>query len=190
MVAWGSSSGADPNYNLYGPRAVAVDSRGRVFVADTGNKRIVIYDSDGIYLDKIGEPGFDSGQFDEPVGVAIGRDGRLYVADTWNRRIQIFQEFNDAWQYQKEWPIAGWEGESTDTKPYLATSGDGRVWVTDPGNARVLVFDAEGTFLFTFGAFGSDGSSFALPSGIAVGADRRVYVTDTDNNRIMVFAGL
>jgi DNA-binding beta-propeller fold protein YncE len=190
LKTWGSSSGADPNFNLYGPRAVAVDSQGRVFVADTGNKRIVIYDSEGNFLAKIGEGGFDSGQFDEPVGVAIGPDGRLYVADTWNRRVQVFQEVNGTWQYQKGWPIAGWEGESTDTKPYLAVSGDGRVWVTDPGNARVLVFDAEGTFLFTFGAFGKDSASFALPSGIAVGSDGRVFVMDTDNNRIMVFAGL
>ncbi len=190
LKAWGSSSGSDPNFNLYGPRAVAVDSQGRVFVADTGNKRIVIYDSEGNFLDKIGTGGFDSGQFDEPVGVAIGPDGRLYVADTWNRRVQVFQEAGGSWQYQKEWPIDGWEGESTDTKPYLAVSSDGRVWVTDPGNARVLVFDAEGIFLFTFGAFGKDSASFALPSGIAVGADGRVYVTDTDNNRIMVFAGL
>jgi sugar lactone lactonase YvrE len=190
LKSWGSSSASDQNFNLYGPRAVAVDSKGRVFVADTGNKRIVIYDSEGNYLDKIGSGGYDSGQFDEPVGVAIGPDGRLYVADTWNRRVQVFQESGGTWQYQKEWPIAGWEGESTDTKPYLAVSGDGRVWVTDPGNARVLVFDSEGKFLFTFGAFGKDGGSFALPSGIAVGADGRVFVADTDNNRIMVFAGL
>ncbi len=190
LKAWGSSSSADPNYALYGPRAVAVDSKGRVFVADTGNKRIVIYDSEGNFLAKIGEAGFGSGQFNEPVGVAIGPDGRLYVADTWNQRVQIFQELDGVWQYQKEWPIAGWEGQSTDTKPYLAVSSDGRVWVTDPGDARVLVFDAEGKFLFTFGALGNDSSSFALPSGIAVDASGKVYITDTDNNRIMVFAGL
>ncbi|MGD0807605.1 MAG: flippase activity-associated protein Agl23 [Anaerolineales bacterium] len=190
LKTWGSSSSADPNYALYGPRAVAVDSQGRVFVADTGNKRIVIYDAEGKFLDKIGEAGFDSGQFDEPVGVAIGPDGRLYVADTWNQRVQVFQETNGTWQYQKEWPIAGWEGQSTDMKPYLAVSSDGRVWVTDPGNARVLVFDAEGKFLFTFGAFGKDSSSFAMPSGIAVDSKGNLFITDTDNNRIMVFAGL
>jgi sugar lactone lactonase YvrE/heme/copper-type cytochrome/quinol oxidase subunit 4 len=190
LATWGSSGNPDSNYALYGPRAVAVDSQGRVFVADTGNKRIVIYDSNGKYLDKIGESGTDSGQFDEPVGVAIGPDGRLYVADTWNQRVQVFQELGGVWQYQKEWSIAGWEGQSTDTKPYLSVSSDGRVWVTDPGNARVLVFDAEGNFLFTFGASGTDSSSFALPSGIAVNSQGRVFITDTDNNRIMVFAGL
>jgi predicted membrane-bound mannosyltransferase/DNA-binding beta-propeller fold protein YncE len=190
LTAWGSFTSLDPGYQLYGPRAIAVDSAGRVFVADTGNKRIVAYDSDGNYLQDFGGLGYEPGQFDEPVGLAFGPDGRLYVADAWNRRIQVFEEIEGAFIFQNEWPIIGWEGESTDTKPYLAVSRDGRVWVTDPGGMRVLVFDLDGNFLFTFGAFGTDSSSFAMPTGIAAGSDGLIYVTDTDNNRIMVFSGL
>jgi sugar lactone lactonase YvrE len=190
LAAWGSFTDSGSGYQLYGPRAVAVDANGRVFVADTGNKRITYYDSDGQYLGEIGGPGFDYGQFDEPVGLAFGLDGRLYVADTWNRRIQVFQEIGGSFIYLSEWTISGWEGQSTDTKPYLAVSSDGRVWVTDPGNARVLVFDADGAFLFTFGVFGTDASSFGMPTGIAADAGGRIIVTDTDNNRIMIFSGL
>ncbi|MBN2084785.1 MAG: glycosyltransferase family 39 protein [Anaerolineales bacterium] len=190
LAVWGSYTHEGEGFQFYGPRAIAVDSRDRVFVADTGNKRITVYDSDGGYLMPIGQPGFDYGQFDEPVGLGFGPDGRLYVADTWNRRIQVFEEVRGEYIYLMEWVIDGWEGQSTDTKPYLAVSEDGRVWVTDPGNARVLVFDADGNFLFTFGLFGDDAASFALPTGIAVGRDGRIFVTDTDNNRIMLFSGL
>jgi DNA-binding beta-propeller fold protein YncE len=123
---------------------------------------------------EFGRPGFDYGELDEPVGLGFGPDGRLYVADTWNRRIQVFQEVEGTFIYLTEWLIDGWEGQSTDTKPYLAVSEDGRIWVTDPGNARVLVFDGDGNFLFTFGLFGNDGSSFALPTGIAAGPDGRI----------------
>ncbi len=42
---------------FYGPRGLAVDSLGRVFVADTGNKRIVIYDANGNYLSEFGHAG-------------------------------------------------------------------------------------------------------------------------------------
>jgi predicted membrane-bound mannosyltransferase/DNA-binding beta-propeller fold protein YncE len=190
IKSWGASTNPEPAYQFYGPRAIAIDSQGRVFVADTGNKKITIFDSDGNYLGEIGGPGFDYGQFDEPVGLGFGPDGRLYVADTWNRRVQVFQEVDGRFVYLTEWPIVGWEGQSTDTKPYLAVSADGRVWVTDPGNARVLVFDADGNFLFTFGMYGNDAASFALPTGIAVDAAGRIFVTDTDNNRIMVFEGI
>jgi DNA-binding beta-propeller fold protein YncE len=190
LKTWGASQSADPDYKLFGPRSVAVDGKGRVFVADTGNKRIVIYDSGGNYLGQIGEAGKGSGQFDEPVGVAIGPDGSLYVADAWNRRIQVFRELGGVWQYQTQWPIAGWEDPSTENKPYLAVSGDGRVWTTDPANGHILVFDAAGKYLFMFGTSGSDDYSFAFPSGIAADAQGRILIADAGNNRIMVFAGL
>ncbi len=190
LSKWGSFTHEGMGYQFYGPRAIAIDSRDRIFVADTGNKRITVYDPEGNYLMEIGQPGFDYGQFDEPVGLGLGPDGRLYVADTWNRRIQVFQEVQGEFVYLTEWVIDGWEGQSTDTKPYLAVSEDGRVWITDPGNARVLVFDADGNFLFTFGLFGDDAASFALPSGIAAGPSGRIFVSDTDNNRIMLFSGL
>jgi predicted membrane-bound mannosyltransferase/DNA-binding beta-propeller fold protein YncE len=190
LTAWGSTTHEGPGYQFYGPRAIAIDSRDRIFVTDTGNKRITAYDSEGNYLMEIGGPGYDFGQFDEPVGLAFGPDGRLYVADTWNHRVQVFQEVEGEFIYLTEWVIDGWEGQSTDTKPYLAVSEDGRVWVTDPGNARVLVFDRDGNFQFTFGFFGTDTKAFALPTGIAVDSDGRLFVTDTDNNRIMVFSGL
>jgi DNA-binding beta-propeller fold protein YncE len=190
LAAWGSYTNEGTGYQFYGPRGIAIDSQDRVFVADTGNKRITVFDSEGNFLMEIGQPGFDYGQFDEPVGLGIGPDGRLYVADTWNRRIQVFQEMEGEFVYLTEWVIDGWEGQSTDIKPYLAVSADGRVWVTDPGNARVLVFDADGNFLFTFGLLGNDAASFALPTGIATGSDGRIFVTDTDNNRIMLFSGL
>jgi DNA-binding beta-propeller fold protein YncE len=75
---------------FWGPRGIAVNSEGQVFVADTGNKRIVIFDKDGNYLAEFGTAGLDAGQFDEPVGVALAADGTVYVTDTWNQRVQSF----------------------------------------------------------------------------------------------------
>ena len=48
---------------FYGPRGLAVDGQGRVYVADTGNKRIVIYDGAGNYLGEFGEPGWSWGRW-------------------------------------------------------------------------------------------------------------------------------
>jgi serine/threonine protein kinase len=187
LTSWGFQTQRGYDYSLYGPRALATDFGGRLFVADTGNKRIVVYDSAGNYLKEIGGPGFEPGLFNEPVGLAFGPDYRLFVADNWNKRIQVFQEINGEFEHRMEWPFLGWEDQSKDFKPYLAVSSDGRVWVTDPGNDRILVFTSTGDFLFAFGVFGSDSSSFSAPTGIAINHER-IYITDTNNHRIMIFA--
>jgi sugar lactone lactonase YvrE len=59
---------------LNAPHALAIDSKGRVFVGDRANNRIQIFDQDGRYLDAWK-------QFGRPTGLFIGRDDMLYVAD-------------------------------------------------------------------------------------------------------------
>jgi DNA-binding beta-propeller fold protein YncE len=171
---------------------VAVDNTGRVFVADTGNKRVAVFDDQGRPLSTIGLAGSDPGQLDEPVGLALNDDGTLFVADTWNLRIQAFQapEGTDDFVFVREWPISGWYGQSVENKPYLAVDNRGRLYVSDPEGYRILVFDANGQFLTTWGDFGGTDSSFALVSGVAIGPDGSIYVSDAGNNRLMRFAAL
>ena len=60
---------------LMGPHHMAIDSQGRIFIADRGNNRIVIMDQDGKYLD-------EWRQFGRPSGMFITKDDTLYVADS------------------------------------------------------------------------------------------------------------
>jgi hypothetical protein len=54
--------------------AVALDSRGRVFVADRGNARLQIFDQDGKFID-------EWKQFGRPSGLYIDKNDKLYVID-------------------------------------------------------------------------------------------------------------
>jgi DNA-binding beta-propeller fold protein YncE len=166
-----------------------VDSRGRVYVADTGNKRIVIFDVDGNYLSQFGQAGMEPGQFDEPVGIALDSYGTLYVSDTWNSRVQSFAPTADGINFtpMMQWDIAGWFGQSLDNKPFIAVSPSGDVFVTDPEMYRVLEFSSLGNFVRTWGDIGTGSSNFGLASGIAVDARGRVWVSDAGNHRIMRF---
>jgi sugar lactone lactonase YvrE len=60
---------------LMGPHNMAIDSQGRIFIADRGNNRIVIMDQDGKHLD-------EWRQFGRPSGMFIAKDDTLYVADS------------------------------------------------------------------------------------------------------------
>ncbi|MBI4332383.1 MAG: SBBP repeat-containing protein, partial [Chloroflexi bacterium] len=81
----------------------AVDAGGNIWVADTGNNRIVKYNAAGQYLTHFGEYGTDNGKFDQPSGVAVDGSGNIYVSEYNNHRIQ---KFNSSFQHQ--WTLGGY----------------------------------------------------------------------------------
>ena len=188
LLQWGSfrdtggvAVGAEGLF--WGPRDIAIDAAGNLYVTDTGNKRVQVFDPNGQFLAQWGGFGVEDGQMDEPVGITIDDEGYIYVADTWNQRVQ---KFDPDFKFVAKWPISGWYGQSVVNKPYLAVA-DGRVYVTDPEGYRVIVFDRDGEFVATFGEYGFDSKSFALPIGIAVDTEGNIYVTDAANHRVMKF---
>jgi len=88
---WGSYGTGNGQFST--PFGVAVNpTTGNVFVADSGNNRIQVFDgSSGAFITKFGTGGTDNGQFDIPAGVAVNpTTGNVFVADSGNNRIQVF----------------------------------------------------------------------------------------------------
>lgn len=173
--------------SFWGPRGIAVDSQGRVFVADTGNKRIAVFDEDGNYITEFGTAGLDPGQFDEPVGVAVSKEGTVFVTDTWNQRIQSFIPNEDASLYfpLHQWDVNAWFGQSLENKPFIAVGEDNHVFITDPEGYRVIEFTENGEFVRTWGDFGTGPAEIGLAAGVAVDTEGAIWVTDAGNNRIL-----
>ena len=73
IKAWGQKGTGPGDLDI--PHALAMDSRGRLFVADRGNNRIQIYDQDGKLLDSWS-------QFSRPSGIAIDKKDQIYVVDS------------------------------------------------------------------------------------------------------------
>jgi sugar lactone lactonase YvrE len=85
---YGSSGTDEGRFN--NPTAIAVDSKGAFYVADTNNNRIQKFDKNGNFLLTWGSKGSADGQFEEPVGLAIDYSDNIYVVDKDNNRIQKF----------------------------------------------------------------------------------------------------
>lgn len=162
------------------PRGLAADSRGNLYVADTKNSRIQVFDPNGQFVRAIGVPGSGDGQLKEPCGVAVDPEGTVIVADTWNHRIARFKA------------DGSWLGVWTDDQrgffgPRAVLLSRGSLYVADTGNKRVVRFDKDGKRLSDWGTPGSGPGQFVEPVGLAADAAGNVLVADTGNHRIQVF---
>lgn len=173
---------------------VAVDAAGRVYVPDTGNNRIQIYDaSTGAFVTTWGSSGSGPSQFNCPWGVAISPvNGDFYVADRCNNRIQVF----DSSRVYKTQLGSGSYGAS-DTQfagpTGVAVDLNGAIYVADGDNNRVQKCGLSGlayTCALFAGVSGQSGDTydrFRRPYAVAVDASGRLYVADADNQRVQVF---
>jgi sugar lactone lactonase YvrE len=200
LLQWGSfvdlsdpngANAANANTGFYGPRGVAIGPDGNVYVTDTGNKRVLIFDKDGAYQREISSgmsptrkapdyPFTQPGELNEPIGIAVDRDGNVYVADTNNRRIQ---KFTAAGAPAAQWPVpaGSWE-PGPYLEPFLALDGAGNLYATAPTSHSVLKFSPTGALLGQKTAQGD--ATLQLPTGLTVDDKGTVYVVDTTASRV------
>ncbi len=72
------------------PTNLAVDKDGNLYVTDTFNDRVEIFDADGNFIRTFGKAGDGPGYFARPKGIAIDADGHIWVADAVQDRVQVF----------------------------------------------------------------------------------------------------
>ena len=82
------SEGTKPG-ELRQPRGITTDVQGFILVADSGNSRIQVFRSDGVYVMHFGAIGTDSGKFRGLEGITVSPNGDVIVCDKENNRIQI-----------------------------------------------------------------------------------------------------
>lgn len=74
------------------PTGVAVDQDGNLYVADTLNARIEVFDADGAFIRTFGKRGDGPGYFAMPKGIAIDCDGHIWVTDALQNRVQVYSQ--------------------------------------------------------------------------------------------------
>ncbi|MCJ7703049.1 MAG: 6-bladed beta-propeller [Anaerolineales bacterium] len=178
---------AGPEGNL------AVDADGRIYVPDTGNNRIQIFNPDGSYNTTVGEYGTGTHQFECPSGVAIHpTNGQIYVSDNCSNRVQVY---DSAWSYITTIGVTLQSGSDDfhfDGAVGVAVDASGSIYVPDRNNNRVQKCSLSGvdytcsTFVGETGEF-SGSFKHLDPRAVALDLSGRVYVADGNNNRVMVF---
>lgn len=165
------------------PTGVAVAPDGTVFVCDTGNHRVQVFDPAGEWRSTIGQRGAGPEDLYHPTAIAATAE-RVYVADTGNYRVQVFDHSG---QRLNTLGAFGGRRPGDFLRPSgLAIDGEGRVYAADADAHRIQRFDALGTPLGPIGDRGYFPGLLAEPMGLAI-RDQLLYVADSMNHRMQVF---
>ena len=176
---------------FYEPWGVAVDAQGNIYVADTWNGRIQVFDPAGNFLRKWGAFAIAQGDVGDPNalfgprGMTIDLDGNLVVADTGNKRIVRFRptgEYVD--QVGGGGVIAGRFEEPSDV---TVDPTDGSLLVADAWNNRVQRFASDMQFQDEFPVPGWLGRDIFQKPYLAVAADGTIYTTDPATSQVVAF---
>ncbi len=154
-----------------------------MYVTDTGNARIQMFDKQGNFVYAWGSYGTGPGMFHIPVGLAADSNGNLFVADSGRATIQIF---NTQYAYSEEIRPLLTEGANFTTLNGICFNSKDYFYASSSDN-KILEFSNVGGFKNFFGSGGTENGRFNNPTAIAVDSKGDFYVADTLNHRIQKF---
>ena len=165
------------------PVNVVFDDQSRLYVSDSSNRSIYVFDRAGEYLFPIKKAGNEPLQ--RPTGLSYDRGRKvLYAVDTLANKVYAFTT-SGTLLFSFGGP--GEKNGQFNFPTHIAIAPDGRLYIVDAMNFRVQVFDAAGAFRSSFGHHGNGSGDFAMPKGIAVDKAGVIYVVDTLFDNIQLF---
>ena len=158
---------------------MAVDADGNVYVADTGNARVVKLSPAGEVLATFGRKGTGDGEFQEPVAVAVEPTGSILVLDAADGYIQRFSPSGEF--------LSRFGGPAI--RPYhprgLTVNVDGEIAVADTGSSRVTLLESDGKLSSQLGQRGSGAGQLVEPTDVLRLPDGGFVVVDSANDRAL-----
>ena len=161
--------GTEPGFFNW-PNGVRISKHHEVYVCDTNNHRVQVFDIGMSLLRTFGEKGYGPGQFSKPYDLVFDEDENIYVVENENQRVQVFtpQETH-----------ARFIGASSTTNillyPVSAAIFNRNIYITVKGSFCIQVFSLTGRFVTTIGQ-----KDNLHPECIDIDQDGFIYIS---NNR-------
>ena len=162
---------------IYKPAGLAIDSEGRLLVAN--GPEVTVFDSSLKKIKSITSPSY----FWEPGELTTDSSSNIYVTDTINH---CLHKFTKEGVHLK---TVGRQGSGVGEFNYpngLEFSKEGTLFVCDSNNHRIQVFDADLRFIKCFGKEGRKLGRFNWPDDLGFDSKGNVYITEVENHRVQI----
>lgn len=182
VYSWGTF-GDEPGM-FRTPVALAASKLGDLFVSDSGQNKILVFDSNGQYKDEIRSLLTAAAKFSSTNYITFDSKNNFYVVSDDNRVLQ----FSEIGTFIRSFGTTGEKDGQFNKPSAIATDSRGNLYVTDTDNHRVQKFDSRGNFLVSWGSLDTGPVQFKEPVGITVDSKNSVYVVDRANDNVQKFA--
>ncbi len=160
----------------------AISSTGFIFVADSGNNRVQVFSSDGVFLKEIQSD--VSGKLSNPVAIALDPQNGLYVLDKGRSVVSIYSAKGE--------PLGVFgkraDGSAILAKPVALMATQDEVFVLDSN--QVKVFSHKGQYIRSFADSGSGPGELDEPLAITATGETTFVISERINKRLQAFATL
>ena len=198
--------------NLVAPTAIAVDSIGNVYIADTFNNRVLVYaggsttatlvygQNGSLSANSTNNGGISANSLNFPEDIAIDASGNVYICDSLNNRVLYFPRGSTtATRVYGQPGFTTKDVGSTATGLNLPTGvvvdSSNNVYICDNGNNRVLYYPSGtttpsrvyGQTVFTTSTAGASATGLNGPFRLALDRSGNLYVSENNNNRVLYF---
>jgi len=177
---WGSSGAADGQFQ--GLISICATPDGRIAALERdGNRRVQVFDTNGVLQFKFGSSGDSPGQLNSPHGIRTDSSGNFYISQFANR----ITVFNSSGTYVRVFGSGG-SGNGQMNGPYGGALAAGNIYVASHANHRVEVFTTAGAWVRGIGSYGN--RDFQDTHGIAVDATGNIYISSYQDKEVRKFS--
>jgi tetratricopeptide (TPR) repeat protein len=171
---------------LKDPKPVAASINNNIYVGDVKNRRISVFNHQGLYLHSFGRHGSSGDDLLKPTHVSIDAEENVYVLEGTDR-LSIFDMHGELISRIKSSELKELFGTTPELSA-MTTDLNGTLYLGDRVSNRISVFDwRKGEVISVFGVFGKERSQYRDISYLSVNSKGQLAIIDKINKKIEVF---
>ncbi len=168
------------------PQAITISVDGKLFVVDSGNNRIQVFNKRGQFLRTIGGFGFEAEQFDNPTDIWMRSLINIYISDYNNRRVQRYDRRLNF--------ISGLTSNEADNPDVqfeevlsCALNSNNDLFLLDHGENKIIKINRRSEKERSFGTYESGEGELQEPQQLDITGNRFLLVSDAGAKAVFVY---